>query len=108
MNKVNLILIGFVLLLVGAGGGYAMSMSGSHDEAYLKETAEMMKDDSTMMKEMYEMVRMNGKMMEEKGAQYSDSDLSANGKTVVEKSAKLDKMSKEMMTRGDKLMGMME
>lgn len=108
MNKVNLILIGVVLFLVGAGSGYAMNMSGDHDEAYLKETAEMMKDDSTMMKEMYEMASMSGKMMQEKGTQYNDSDLTAKGKTAVEKSAKLDEMSKEMMTRGEKLMKMME
>lgn len=108
MSKVNLILIGLVLLLVGAGGGYAMTVPGNHDEAYLKETAEMMKDDSEMMKEMYDMMKMNGKMMEEKGMQYNDGDLTASGKSSVEKSVKMDEMSKEMIERSGKLMKMME
>lgn len=108
MNKINLILIGFIVLLAGAGGGYTMAMSDGHDQGYLKETANMMKDDSVMMKEMYEMMAMNGKMMQEKGTKYNDSDLVASGKTVTEKVIKLDEMSKKMMERGNKMMKMME
>lgn len=109
MNKINSILIGIILLLAGAGIGYTMSMSDGHDEEYLKDTAKMMKDeDSVMMKEMYDLMTMNGKMMQEKGTQYNDSELTSTGKTAVEKAVKLDEMSKEMVKRGDKLMGMME
>ena len=107
MSKINLVLIGIVLLLVGAGSSYALTMSGDHNEAYLKETAEMMKDDSKMMKEMSEMMKENGTMMNELGVKYNDMELTAEGKVSVEKSAKLDKMGKEMLTRGAKLMEMM-
>lgn len=108
MNKLNLALIGLILFLAGVGGGYAMSMSSGHDEAYLKETAEMMGDDSKMMKEMYEMMSMNAKMMQEKGTKYNDAELSSSGKTAAEKAGKLDEMSKEMQKRSEKLIEILE
>ena len=108
MSKINLVLVGFIVLLAGVGIGYTMTMSGSHDEAYLKETAVMMKDDSVMMKEMSVMIMMNGKMMEDKGTQYNDMDLTAIGKTATEKATKLDEMSKEMVKRGEKMMEMIK
>ena len=108
MSKINLVLIGIVLLLVGAGSSYALTMSGNHNEAYLKETAEMMKDDSKMMKEMYEMMKMNGEMMGMKGTQYNDAELTTAGKTFVDKSKKMGEMGEEMVKRSGKLMEMME
>lgn len=107
MSKTNIILVAVIMLFVGTGTGYTFAMSGGHDEDYLKKTADMMKSDSVMMKDMFEMTTMNGKMMQERGTKYNDSELSATGKTMVEKASKMEEMGKEMMKRGNEMMDMM-
>lgn len=108
MNKTNLILLFVVVLVAGAIGGYSLGMSGGHDTAYLKDTANMMSDDAKMMTEMSEMMSKDGMMMTELGAKYNNADLTAEAKVAAEKSKKLSEMGVEMVKRSNELLKMIE
>ncbi|KKR17406.1 MAG: hypothetical protein UT77_C0001G0234 [Candidatus Daviesbacteria bacterium GW2011_GWC2_40_12] len=104
----NLIVYLVVAVLVGGFIGYLIGQNNKpFSQAYMNQTASMMKDNGSTMMQMGKMMMSGGAMMQQKGQAYGDQEMMQQGKELEENGQMMQTKGNSMSERGTGMTQMM-